>query len=116
LFIPSNAAGTEVVASMPAKTKSLLQSTPLSAACNTGPKEPSYMTTNANPAETVNGEIAPHHSEKPIWGAAAIAPIINRSRRQTWHLLSTGQIKCAVKKGGRFVAYPSKLRQEFGGG
>ena len=26
-----------------------------------------------------------------------------------------GQIKCAVNKDGRFVAYPNKLRAEFGG-
>jgi hypothetical protein len=52
---------------------------------------------------------------KPVWGAAAIGEEINRTERQTHHLLSTGQIKCAQKKGGRWCATPSALRREFGG-
>jgi hypothetical protein len=51
---------------------------------------------------------------KPVWGAAAIGEEINRTERQTHHLLATGQIKSAVKKGGRWTATPSALRREFG--
>jgi hypothetical protein len=52
--------------------------------------------------------------DKPVWGAAAIGEEINRTERQTHHLLATGQIKSAVKKGGRWTATPSALRREFG--
>jgi hypothetical protein len=50
-----------------------------------------------------------------LWGAAAIGAEINRTERQTVHLLSTGKIKCAKKIGGFWVASRDKLRQEFGG-
>ena len=73
------------------------------------------MTTNANPAEIVNGETAPNHNEKPKKGARQIGECIGATERQAAYLLATGQIKCAVKKGGRYWAYPSKLRAEFGG-
>jgi hypothetical protein len=55
-----------------------------------------------------------NYLDKPVWGAAAIGEEINRTERQTHHLLSTGQIKCAQKKGGRWTATPSALRREFG--
>ena len=53
-------------------------------------------------------------SDKPAWGAAAIGEIINRTSRQANHLLATGQIKCAVKKGGKWSAIPRALLREFG--
>lgn len=49
-----------------------------------------------------------------LWGAAAIGAEINRTERQTVHLLSTGKIKCARKVGGFWVACRDKLREEFG--
>jgi hypothetical protein len=52
--------------------------------------------------------------DAPVWGADLIGKIINRNPRQTHHLLTTGAIKCAQKKGGRWCAIPSALRREFG--
>jgi len=49
------------------------------------------------------------------WGAGPIGKVINRNARQTHHLLTTGQIKCAQKKGGRWIANRGALRREFGG-
>jgi hypothetical protein len=37
--------------------------------------------------------------DRPVWGAAAIAAIINRNLRQTYYLLERGQIRCAKKIG-----------------
>ncbi len=74
------------------------------------------------PAPAVNGtlrktKILPpcDHLENPNWGAAAIAREINRTPRQTYHLLTTGGIQSAVKKGKSWAALPSQLRREFGG-
>jgi hypothetical protein len=50
-----------------------------------------------------------------LWGAEQIGAEINRSTRATHHLLSTGKILCAQKRGGRWVASRAKLRAEFGG-
>ena len=55
------------------------------------------------------------NKDKLLWGAPQIAPEINRTERQVFHLLKTGAIKCAVKKGGRWAAYRSELRREFSG-
>lgn len=49
-----------------------------------------------------------------IWGVSAIARIIGRSDRQTFHLLSTGQIP-ARKVGDRWVIERSKLVAFFTG-
>jgi hypothetical protein len=49
-----------------------------------------------------------------LWGAAEIAEAINRTPRQAHHLLSNGEIKCAQKKGGRWVASRAALHREFG--
>ncbi|WP_286201957.1 DNA-binding protein [Ochrobactrum sp. SFR4] len=43
-----------------------------------------------------------------IWGVAEIAKIIGRNQRQTFHLLTSGQLP-AKKVGGRWVAERSKL-------
>ena len=50
-----------------------------------------------------------------LWGAEQIGAAIGRNPRQAHHLLTTGQIKCAMRKGGRWVANRAKLRAEFGG-
>jgi hypothetical protein len=48
-----------------------------------------------------------------VWGAAEIARVINRTERQTYHLLTIGAIKSAKKVGGRHVADRHALRTEF---
>jgi hypothetical protein len=47
-----------------------------------------------------------------LWGSRAISKEINRSARQTFHLLETGQIP-ASKIGGRWCASRSALRRFF---
>ncbi|MCL6707446.1 helix-turn-helix domain-containing protein [Pseudomonas sp. R2.Fl] len=47
-----------------------------------------------------------------IWGAEAIAKLIGRSERMTFHLLSSGELP-AKKVGGRWVAERSKLMAFF---
>lgn len=52
-----------------------------------------------------------HAIDRPldlIWEVAEIAKLIGRSERQTFHLLSSGQLP-AKKVGGRWVAERSKL-------
>jgi hypothetical protein len=60
-------------------------------------------------------------SEKPVegdaefaWEAKGIGKVIDRSPRQAIHMLAKGEIKCARKKGGRYVANVAALRKEFG--
>ncbi|NTF80876.1 DNA-binding protein [Rhizobium rhizogenes] len=43
-----------------------------------------------------------------LWEVAEIAKLIGRTERQTFHLLSSGQLP-AKKVGGRWVAERSKL-------
>ena len=50
-----------------------------------------------------------------VWGAEEIGVIIGRNPCQSHHLLINGQIKCARKVGGRWVASRSALLREFGG-
>lgn len=47
-----------------------------------------------------------------VWGAEAIAKLIGRTRRVTFHLLTTGAIP-AKKVGDRWVAERSKLISFF---
>ncbi|ASP92783.1 hypothetical protein [Sinorhizobium meliloti] len=47
-----------------------------------------------------------------IWEVSEIAKIIGRSERQTFHLLSTGQLP-AKKVGSRWVTERSKLLRFF---
>ena len=65
-----------------------------------------------------SGLLVKEKSETPsefLWGADEIGAAIGRNPRQAHHLLTTGQIKCAMRKGGRRVANRAKLRAEFGG-
>jgi hypothetical protein len=64
-------------------------------------------------ASRIKDQVA-ENDDTPIWGADQIGKLINRNARQTHHLLTTGAIKCAQKKGGRWCAIPSALRREFG--
>jgi hypothetical protein len=50
-----------------------------------------------------------------VWGAAAIGAVINRTPRQTNHLLQIGAIKSATKKGALWVASVEALKAEFSG-
>ncbi|KKB12385.1 hypothetical protein VE25_07485 [Devosia geojensis] len=49
-----------------------------------------------------------------IWGATAIAAALNRTRRQTFHMLENGELP-AKKVGGRWVASRKKLEELFEG-
>jgi hypothetical protein len=49
-----------------------------------------------------------------LWGVAEIAEAINRTPRQAHYLLSKGEIQCAQKKGGRWVASRAALLRELG--
>jgi hypothetical protein len=51
---------------------------------------------------------------KVLWGTRAIAEVINRTERQTSHLLQRGAIKSARKVEGRYCAGEPALRAEFG--
>jgi hypothetical protein len=57
---------------------------------------------------------APDNSDF-CWGIAEIGAVIGRNFRQTHHMLATGAIECARKKGGRWVASRRALLREFGG-
>jgi hypothetical protein len=50
-----------------------------------------------------------------VWGAENIAKEINRTPRQTYHLLQTNAISAARRKGGLWCADRNALRREFGG-
>ena len=50
-----------------------------------------------------------------IWGADNIARTINRSERQTFHMLSGGHIPPAVKVGNRWVVSRAALTAFFRG-
>ncbi|MCO6180270.1 DNA-binding protein [Ciceribacter sp. RN22] len=47
-------------------------------------------------------------SDDLVWGANAIARVINRTDRQTFHMLDAGELP-AKKVGGRWVASRKKL-------
>jgi hypothetical protein len=47
-------------------------------------------------------------------GATEIGTVINRGARQTFHLLTNGEIKSARKIGGRWCASRAALLREFG--
>jgi hypothetical protein len=49
------------------------------------------------------------------WGARAIGEEIDRSERETYHLLNRQAIKCARKVAGQWVADRGALRAEFRG-
>lgn len=65
--------------------------------------------------------MSPEHSpatdasgERPVWGCAAIAKIIGRSERSTFHLLGKGLLP-AKKVGDTYCALPSRLLAHCGG-
>ena len=66
-----------------------------------------------NESLVVNGNSKAVQSDF-LWGAAEIAEAINRTPRQAHYLLSNGEIQCAQKKGGRWVASRAALLRELG--
>jgi hypothetical protein len=50
----------------------------------------------------------------PVWGAEGLAPIINRSLRQTYHLLKMGYLP-ATKVGPLWTSTRRRLRRAVGG-
>jgi hypothetical protein len=62
--------------------------------------------------DSVNGK-----AETPadfLWGSDQIGRFIGRTERQTFHLLSRGEIKSAKKVGGRWVVNKAALLRELG--
>jgi hypothetical protein len=60
-------------------------------------------------------EEPPVNKDEPIdlvWGVEAIAKLIGRTDRATFHMLATGQLP-AKKVGGRWVAERGKLTRFF---
>jgi len=49
-----------------------------------------------------------------LWGVQAIGQVIGRSSRQTFHILSKGEIKSAKKIGGRWMVSRAALLKELG--
>lgn len=54
----------------------------------------------------------PLGTESLAWGCEAIAEEIGRTPRQTFHMLTNGELP-AKKVGGRWVASRKKLREFF---
>lgn len=48
-----------------------------------------------------------------IWGVEAIAGVIGRTPRQTFHMLKTGQLRGVKKIGARWVAERGSLIANF---
>src|SRR5262249_28746710 len=81
---------------------------------NIVPGGPSRVMSNPQHAADVNG--GNHGSvDKPKleWGAAAIGKVINRTPRQTHHMLTRGYIKSARRIGGRWCASPAALLKKI---
>jgi hypothetical protein len=54
-------------------------------------------------------------NESPVcWGAGQIAKAIGLTERSTYHRLQRGQIVCAKKIGGKWMAGRAALHREFG--
>ena len=67
---------------------------------------------NDESSETVKQKLEP--AQPVVWGARDIGAVINRTERQTHHLLTRKQIKSARKVGGRWSAGIPALKAEFG--
>jgi hypothetical protein len=55
------------------------------------------------------------NSHPLAWGVEQIGKVIGRTPRQTFHILSRGQLKSAKKVGGRWVANRNALLRELSG-
>jgi hypothetical protein len=47
--------------------------------------------------------------DEPIWGVENFAKVINRTERQTYHLVATGKLSGVNKVGDRYVSTRRKL-------
>jgi hypothetical protein len=56
--------------------------------------------------------VGKNEAERLIWGVPAIAQEIDRTPRQTWHLLNSGLLP-AKKVGAKWVATKGGLRDFF---
>jgi len=65
---------------------------------------------------SVNDGALPVKKPRIAWGAEKISTWIDRTPRQTWHMLSRGEILCAKKKGRLWFANVEALLREFGEG
>jgi len=62
----------------------------------------------------VNDTPAPADDDAPVWGATAIGRVVNRSPRQTYHLLETGRLP-ATKFGSTWASTRRRLLATFEG-
>jgi len=65
-------------------------------------------------ATATNNELAGDDLDRPIWGAAAIAEEIRKTKSQAFHLLESGHIP-ATKVGRQWVTTRRRLRQLIDG-
>jgi hypothetical protein len=75
------------------------------------------MQSSTDTLDAVNSEsknIPDQRNSDFVWGAREIGETIGRTERQAHHLLTTGQLQSAKKKGGRWVASKAALLREFG--
>jgi hypothetical protein len=54
-----------------------------------------------------------HADNGYLWGGRAIGREIDRSPRQTYHLIEHGHLRCVKKLGGVYVAHRNELRREM---
>ena len=69
---------------------------------------------DSSPQVNDKGPVVDDPLGRQLWGAKNIGFAINRTERQTVHLLGRGAIKSAKKVAGRWTASESALRREFG--
>jgi hypothetical protein len=74
-----------------------------------GTVEPINASTSASPPLHASLALS---GDDLLWGVAAIATAINRTRRQTFHMLEKSKLP-AAKIGGRWCASRSGLRRFF---
>ncbi|EJC77676.1 hypothetical protein Rleg10DRAFT_6388 [Rhizobium leguminosarum bv. trifolii WSM2012] len=54
-----------------------------------------------------------HESFELVWGVEEIAKLIDRTPRQTFHILKTERLKGVKKVGGRWVAQRGTFKTNF---
>ena len=59
---------------------------------------------------TANEKAMSSDLDEPIWGIENFAKVINRTERQTYHLVATGKLPGVNKVGDRYVSTRRKLR------
>jgi hypothetical protein len=51
--------------------------------------------------------------DTPIWGAKSMAPVLNRTERETYHLIKHKQLD-VTRKGNLYVSTKRRLRASLG--